>query len=308
MSKYIAGIDIGGTSVKIGMFLVDGTLVEKYSIPTNTRNNGERILFEIASSITSKYDSSEIVGYGFGVPGPVINNHILKCVNLHWGKKDLISEFGSYVNNYKIRVSNDANVATLGEDQYGAGAGHENIVMLTLGTGVGGGVVAEGHIVEGAFGAAGEFGHIKIDFTYNFSCNCGSSGCLETVASATGLKNILREVSKNNYNTSLTVNNASARDIMEAAKQKDELALKVVDIYTDYLAYTCHVISLSTNPSMFVFGGGVSNAGDFLLDKIKSKYSKYPFVDPADYSFKVAKLGNDAGIYGGFHLIKETLD
>jgi glucokinase len=303
--KFIFGIDIGGTSIKIGQFNLVGELLYKFSIPTNTEDSGKHILPDIARAI-HELDilESDILGYGFGVPGPVSNNQVIKCVNLNWTEKDIVSEFGELVNNYYIKVGNDANVAALGEITHGSARGHHHAVMITLGTGVGGGIISKGHMIDGVYGAGGEIGHIKVDFDYNFECKCGTKGCLETVASATGIKRIYAHKHNAKYSLNQSYTDISAKQVFEDAMNQDELALEVIDEISEYLGYACHILSLTINPSIFIFGGGVSKAGDFLIERISKAFKKYRFINPDQYEFTVASLGNEAGIFGGYALIK----
>ncbi len=308
MSRYLIGVDIGGTSIKIGCFDLNGYLIEKWDIPTDKSNQGENILKDIAYSIINKVDVQSITGIGFGVPGPVSDGVVLNCVNLGWGQKNVSQEFNrifpyDYI---PVRVSNDANIACAGEVFSGSGKGYKNVVMFTLGTGVGGGILVDGKIVEGLNGVAGELGHMLIDRKYNLPCNCGKKGCTETVASATGIVNLAKLKLKETTQRSLLrqYDNFSAKRVFDMAKQGDEIALQVIDEASDYLAYAMSLVALTLNPELFIIGGGVSNAGDFLLDKIKTRF--YPYVGPfiKNQKMVIASLGNDAGMYGAAFLVR----
>ncbi len=306
MKQYVYGIDVGGTTVKIGLFDSTAKLIEKWEIPTNKSEQGSNIIHDIYASIKKKTPNlNEVIGYGFGVPGPVVHNVVPVAVNLGWEDNDLKQDFGKLVNNFNIFVANDANVAALGEAAYGAGAGKDNVAMITLGTGVGCGIVVGGEVVEGYVGAAGELGHVNVLPKNPLSCNCGNSGCLETIASATGIKNTYQFL-KDGYNGKSMLDsykNPSAKAIFDFAKKNDELALKVVDYAAYYLGYACSILAVTTNPELIVFGGGVSKAGQFLIDKIQKEFQQFAFHACKDTRIMEAKLGNDAGIYGSARLV-----
>ncbi len=304
MKNKVVGIDVGGTTVKIGIFSDSGTLQQKWEIPTNKSDNGAHILSEIYQSLIHKgVNPLHVIGYGFGVPGPVVNNITLGCVNLGWGITDIKDIFGKYAEHSHIVVDNDANVAALGELSYGAGIGKSDLVMITLGTGIGGGIITAGKSVKGAFGAAGEIGHIVVKHGGRL-CNCGTNGCLETVASASGIiHEFLTTKEELQLQSIVNENNVSARTIVDAARQGDSVSMIVIDRLAFYLGYACHIVSLATNPEMIVFGGGVSNAGEFLLDKIKQQFKQYHFSAVQNTEITKAMLGNDAGIYGAASLV-----
>ena len=306
MKKYIFGIDIGGTTVKIGLFNLKGSLIKKWNITTNKEEDGKYVLIDIFNSIRLQIpDLDEVYGYGFGVPGPVVDSKVIKCVNLGWKDYDLFSVFSKLVNNNNIYIENDANVAALGENQFGAALGVKNSAMITLGTGVGGGIVVDGKIVDGAFGAGGEIGHLHVIKENGHLCNCGNYGCLETVASATGIKNLYTDLEKNSNIDSLLKNkeHLSAKMIIDAAKKGDLLAEEVVENFTYYIGFACSVLSIITNPDIIVIGGGVSKAGIYLLNKIDHYFRKLMFEPVRKTKIVLAKLGNDAGIYGAVSLV-----
>lgn len=306
MEKYIFGIDIGGTSVKIGLFNLEGNILKKWDITTNIENNGKNILNDIYKSIVSQIPNlQEVRGYGFGVPGPVVNSIITKCVNLGWETYDLVSIFSKLVNNNNIIVKNDANVAALGETISGAAIGFKNSVMITLGTGVGGGIIVDGKIVDGAFGAAGEIGHLHVVKDNGRLCNCGNHGCLETVASATGIKNLYTDLANaSNINSILRdKKNLSAKIIIDEAKKGDLIAEVAVEKVAYYIGHACSVLSIVTNPDIIIIGGGVSKAGTYILDKIEHNFRKFMFEPVKSTKIVLAILGNDAGIYGAASLV-----
>ncbi|MCG1009011.1 ROK family glucokinase [Salinicoccus sp. ID82-1] len=318
--KRILAADIGGTTCKLGVFTPDLELLDKWEIPTDTTDEGSRILEDIHQSFKSKGDDHElnlagVIGIGLGVPGPVdFNNGILNgAINLNWmEQKPIVSEFES-ISGIRTIVDNDANVAALGEQFKGAGSGHKDVVMVTLGTGVGGGVVSNSMLIHGHGGAAGEIGHLYVDYNRRFQCNCGKKGCLETVASATGMKNLAVHYYESGMTDTLLKNGIeagtlSAKSIVEAGEKDDALALKVIDEVAHYIAVALSSLSAVTNPKYFILGGGVSRAGRMLTDRIEAYYR--PITFPPAYEnteIVMAELGNDAGIYGAARLVKQFL-
>lgn len=304
--KYVFGIDVGGTTVKIGLFSLEGDLIKKWEVFTNKKDHGKHVPKDIYDSIIKQnINLEDVAGYGFGVPGPVVHDHILQCVNLGWKDFDLKSEFSKYVNNDNIEIQNDANVAALGESFKGAAAGKKDAVMITLGTGVGGGIIANGLPVEGAFGGGGEIGHMVVKHEGGRQCNCGSKGCLETIASATGIKKEYVSMAKElNLEPVLNINGkVSAKAVFREAVKGDVLSQKVIERISYYIGYACHVLSVITNPEVIVIGGGVSKAGNFLLEKIEFNFRKFLFVAANNTEIVLATLGNDAGMFGAASLI-----
>lgn len=304
IKDYVFGVDVGGTTVKIGIFKIDGTLIEKWEIPTNIESNGENILPDISKSINWKLDElkinkSEVIGVGIGVPGPVDSKGVVhKAVNLGWGFFN-IKEEGEKLFDLPVVAGNDASVATLGEMWQGAGKGHSNVVMITIGTGVGGGVVVDEKIVSGAVGGSGEIGHITVDFHEIESCGCGKKGCLEQYASATGIvTNFKRFISDGKYKTTLETENITAKDIVDGAKAGDDLCQHVVKETGRLLGIGLSYAGCICDPEIYLVGGGVSKAGDILLKPIENSYKKYVFHSATNTPIKLATLGNDAGIYG----------
>lgn len=307
MKKYIVGIDIGGTTCKVGLFNLEGIFLKKWILNTNILESGKFILNDIYNSIVAQVpDLNSIYGYGFGVPGPIKDSKVLKCINIGWENYDLIPIFSELVNNDNIIIENDANVAALGESIYGASVGYKNIALITLGTGIGGGIIVEGSIVKGASGSAGEIGHLNVIKENGYLCNCGSYGCLETVASATGIKKQFMDLKLHSNKSSILdkLKTITTKNIIDAAKQDDLLALEVVDNAAYQIGYACSVLSIITNPDIVIIGGGISNAGTFLLNKIDYHFRKMIFQAVKDTKLVLAKLGNDAGIYGAASLVK----
>ena len=312
MKKYSLGIDIGGTTVKLGLFDLDGKLLYKWEIETRKIENGRYILSDIAKSIDEiledkKINKDEVIGVGVGVPGPVKEDKIvLGCVNLGWPVFNVSAELEKLLN-LPVKVANDANIAALGEMYKGGGKGYENMIMVTLGTGVGGGVIIDGKVIAGFSGAGGEIGHINVNPHEKISCNCGRKGCLEQYASATGLTRLAKEIlAKENCDSKLrNIKEITAKDIFDLAKENDKLCIKIIDKFSNILGRALSNIACICNPQVFVIGGGVSKAGDMLLDNIKKYYLENAFHATVDTQFKLATLGNDAGIFGGAKLAKE---
>jgi glucokinase len=309
--QYLFGVDVGGTTVKIGLVSYDGKLLDSFEIKTNTSDEGEHILSDIRDAIyaylsKNNINSSDVLGIGFGVPGPVTNNVVNCCINLGWKVKNIEEEFGKLLDwNPKIACSNDANVAALGEMNACEYPNVKNAVMFTLGTGVGGGIILNNKILDGTNGAAGELGHLHLDTVHNYKCNCGLTGCLETVASATGVVRLAKEYLQTMPSSlsNIDVEKLSCKDIFDAAKEGDKLALEVVDKLCYNLGWAAASIAAVTNPQVIVIGGGVSKAGKFLLDKIEENFMEKAFHACKNAKFALATLGNDAGMYGAAALI-----
>lgn len=310
MKKYGFGVDIGGTTCKIGLFETNGTLLEDWEIPTNTKNAGESILDDITVAIQGKIkekgiSKDDIQGIGVGVPGPVKSDGtVLKCVNLGWGVFN-VSEALTAKTGLLVKAGNDANVAALGEMWQGGGMGHEDVVVVTLGTGVGGGIIVNGKMVAGANGAGGEIGHMLMNEEETQACNCGKKGCLEQYASATGIVRMAKNMlASDNRETSLRkLETLTAKDIFDAAKAGDEVAYALAEKLGEVLGTALASIACVVNPEVVVIGGGVSKAGTILLDVTKKYFEKKTFHACADTEFALAKLGNHAGMYGCVKLL-----
>lgn len=311
MKKYAFGVDIGGTTVKLGLFETDGNLLEMWEIPTRTVSGGKFILGDISEAAYEKLSERgishlDVEGIGMGVPGPVgQDGTVFKCVNLGWDVFNVERELGE-LTGMRVKAGNDANVAALGEMWQGGGKGCSNIVMITLGTGVGGGVIIDGHILAGYNGAAGEIGHLPMTDDETVCCGCGKKGCLEQYASATGIVRMTKKYldAHKDIDSSLrSIETFSAKDIFDAAKAKDEAAVVMVSELGRMLGKGLAQIACVVNPEAFVIGGGVAKAGDILLDAIREHYVEYAFHASRDTEFRLASLGNEAGIYGGVKLI-----
>ena len=311
MERYLLGIDIGGTTVKLGIFTLEGKLLKKWEIETRKLEHGKYILEDITNSINevlkeSNIRKDKVIGAGVGVPGPVKNDGWVQgCVNLGWPVFNVAKSLHQILG-IPVKVANDANIAALGEMFKGGGMGYNNMIMVTLGTGVGGGVIIDGKVIAGATGSGGEIGHIKVNYDEKDYCNCGRKGCLEQYTSATGIVKIAKEIlnSKEEDSKLRTIENITAKDIFDLAKKDDKIALEIVEKFSYILGNALANIACISNPEVFVIGGGVSKAGEFLLEKIKKYYSESGFHGVIDTEFKLATLGNDAGIYGGAKLVQ----
>lgn len=310
MEKYGFGVDIGGTTIKMSLFEMTGSMVDKWEIPTNTADNGSSILDDVAAAIEGcladkKIGKEDVAGIGIGVPGAVVQNTVvMQCVNLGWGRVEVAKELGAKTG-LKVKVGNDANVAALGEMWQGGGKGYKNVVMVTLGTGVGGGIIIDGKIVNGANGAGGEIGHIFVDENEKEACGCGKCGCLEQYASATGIVRLAnRALAADAGETSMrAVDKLTAKDVLDAAKAGDAAALEVVEKMGKILGTALANVACVADPEVFVIGGGVSKAGSILTDVISKYYIERAFISCKNARFALAELGNDAGAYGCVYLL-----
>ena len=311
MGRYAFGVDVGGTTIKIGLFTVEGEIVEKWEIITRIQNKGENILPDIAKAVEDKcleknIDKEDIIGLGIGVPGPVdVDGIVYGAVNLAWGTLDIP---GIMYERTGIRTmaGNDANVAALGEMWKGGGVGHKNLVAVTLGTGVGGGIIVNGEILSGAKGACGEIGHIHVQDGEEDLCGCGKTGCLEQYASATGVVRLAnRKLAKTNAPSSLREQEITSKIVFDAVKEGDVLAIEVAEEFGRYLGKALATVATIINPEIFVIGGGVSKAGKILLPFIIKNFTPYVFKGSKDVEFALATLGNDAGIFGAVRMVME---
>lgn len=310
MKDYGFGVDVGGTTCKIGLFRMDGTLLEKWEIPTSRENGGDSILPDVAGTVLKKMMEKKIVpqdvqGIGVGVPGPVgKDGTVYKCVNLGWGILNVEQALSDLTGLY-VKAGNDANVAALGEMWQGGARGHSDVVMVTLGTGVGGGIIIDGKIVSGFHGAGGEIGHIKMEENEPDTCGCDGHGCLEQYASATGIVRMAKKrLGKSDEETVLrNVEELSAKAIFAAAKEKDKAAEELVDGLCRMLGTAFANIAAVADPEVFVVGGGVSKAGEILIEGIRKHYKERAFHACVQTEIVSAVLGNDAGIYGCVRLL-----
>lgn len=312
MSQYVFGVDIGGTTVKLGLFDAEGNLLDKWEIPTRTEESGSYILPDIAKDIQRKIEEKQIskemvVGVGVGAPGPIDNQGVVhRAVNLGWGVfsiKDTLEE----ILKVPVMAGNDANVAALGEMWKGGGQGSSDLIVVTLGTGVGGGIIVDGKILTGATGAGGEIGHIHVEDNESETCGCGNVGCLEQYASATGVTRLAnRKLKESEKESELRGGEVSAKTVFDAVKAGDALAIEVAEKFGKYLGNCLAAIAGVVNPEAIVLGGGVSKAGEILINYIKPYYEKNVFHGSRNVKFSLATLGNDAGIYGAAKLVLDT--
>ena len=312
--RYGFGVDVGGTTVKLAWFDEEGTLLHKWEIPTVTEGGGSAILPDIAKAVEgflaeNKIDKSQVIGIGVGVPGPVNDQGVVnRCVNLGWGVLN-VAQTLSELTGLPVRAGNDANVAALGEAWKGGGMGCDNMVLATLGTGVGGGIIIGGKPVSGAHGAGGEIGHIPLCKDETEPCGCGKFGCAEQYCSATGVVRVTKRYLDAHDTPSVLrdLETLTAKDIFDAAKAGDAAAQEaleqVYDLMGQFLASICCV----ADPEVVVLGGGVSRAGQPLLDGTRKYFDRYVFHASRNTRFALASLGNDAGAYGAFKLVLDSV-
>ncbi|HFI2438553.1 TPA: ROK family glucokinase [Streptococcus suis] len=317
MSKKIIGIDLGGTSVKLAILTTEGEIQEKWSIKTNILDDGSHIVPDIIDSIQQRFEShgltkDDFLGVGMGSPGVVDSEAgtVIGAYNLNWKTLQLVKEQFESALGLPFFIDNDANVAALGEQWVGAGNNNPNVVFMTLGTGVGGGVIAAGNLIRGIKGAGGELGHITVDFDEPFACTCGKKGCLETVASATGIVNLSRRYADQYAGDAKLKQmiddgqDVTAKDVFDLAKEGDDLALIVYRHFSEYLGVACANIAAVLNPAYIVLGGGVSAAGEFLLDGVRKVFAENSFPQIKESTqIVLATRGNDAGVLGAASLV-----
>ena len=307
--KYIFGVDLGGTTVKMGLFNESGEVLDKWEIKTVKDDSGVKILPDIAASINAKTTEKnlakeDVIGVGIGAPGPIDDDgNIYGAPNLGWGTFN-VSKTLYDLTGFKVKTGNDANVAALGEMWMGGGKGYSSIVMVTLGTGVGGGVIIDGKIVAGAKGAGGEIGHIFMDENETETCGCGKKGCLEQYGSATGVVRLAkRRLAKDDKPSILRNKDINCKVVWDAVKEGDEVAIEIAEEFGKILGRGLGIIACVVNPEAFVIGGGVSKAGTIILDYIVDNFKETTFRGCRETDFRLATLGNDAGIYGAAKLV-----
>ena len=307
--KYCFGVDIGGTTVKLGLFTTDGEIVDKWEIKTRTENQGEAVLPDIAEALKEKLEEKkigrdEVEGIGVGVPAPVNAEGVVQnTANLGWGYKEVKREMEE-LSGMRAEIGNDANVAALGEMWLGAGKGRKNIVMVTLGTGVGGGIIIDGKPLVGAHGAGGEIGHLCVNYEETDHCGCGNTGCLEQYASATGITRLANiRLAKDDAKSVLREQEVSAKTVFDAVKAGDAVAKEIAEEFGKYLGHAMANLAAVADPSAIVIGGGVSKAGEVLIEYVEKNFKERAFFFNLYTEFVLATLGNDAGICGAAKLI-----
>lgn len=309
--KYCFGVDIGGTTVKMGLLEEEGKIVDKWEITTDTSEEGKAILPNVAASIENKMKEhgltkEDIIGVGAGVPAPVTAEGIVNgSANLGWNYKEVKKELEE-LTGMKACIGNDANVAALGEMWKGGGTGEKNVIMVTLGTGVGGGVIINGKVLVGANGAGGEIGHLCVNYEEKDKCGCGNCGCLEQYASATGIVRLAKKkLGQELRPTILTKEDVTAKDVFDAVKAGDETAKEIAVEFGRYLGYALANLAAVLDPAVIVIGGGVSKAGGVLIPYIREPFMERAFFANRNVKFALATLGNDAGICGAAKLVLE---
>lgn len=307
MDTLYFGIDIGGTTTKLGAFTENGTLLDKWEIPTDSSGQGSHILPAVSAEVTRYVagDLRRVAGVGVGVPGPVLRNGtVSRCVNLNWSHFNPARELSALLHGVPVFAGNDANVAAMGEYWQGSGQKAHSLVLVTLGTGVGSGIILDGKIVYGAHGLGGEVGHTLANPDEPLPCNCGHYGCLDQTASATGIaRHAARLLAADDTPSTLRVLEAiTARDVFDAAKAGDAVALKAVELCMGFLARSLSMLTCVIDPELFIIGGGVSRAGLFLIDVLKRRYDAEATLTDTRADIVLATLGNDAGIYGAAKL------
>ena len=311
--KYGFGVDLGGTTVKIAYFDTDGQLLHKWEIPTRSDNGGRQILPDIAEAINdfltrNQIPNRDIIGIGIGVPGPIGSDGVVnRCVNLGWGMFNIEEALGA-LTGFPVKAGNDANVAALGECWMGGGKGCKNMVMTTLGTGVGGGIIIGGKILCGRHGAAGEIGHMVLCKDESIPCGCGKYGCVEQYCSATGIVRIAKRglARDKRHSTLREVENLTCKDIFDAAAAEDQVSQAILEEVYDKMAQFMADLTNCLDPDIIVIGGGVSKAGPVLIEGIRRHLPKYIFHASSDVPFALASLGTDAGAYGAFKLVLDA--
>jgi len=303
--KYCFGIDIGGTFVKLGLFTTDGELIDKWQIPTRREDASSHILPDIAASIAAKIEEKgiakeDVTGIGFGTPGPVTDDGVAVCpANLDWVNKPVAKEL-TELTGFPARGGNDVNVAGMGEMWRGGAKGYSNVVVVPIGTGIGAAIIVGGKVITGTRGAAGEVGHIHVDDEIEQPCGCGAVGCVEQFSSATGLVRMAKKaLAESDTATSLRgLEVITAKDVVDAAKAGDQIADQIFDKFCNYLGYSLAATAAVIDPEIFILGGGVCKAGQYLVDRVQSYFVKYAWPGIRGIKFALAELGNDAGIYG----------
>ena len=303
--KYCFGVDIGGTFVKLGLFTAEGELLDKWQIPTRREDESSHVLPDIAAALEAKLEEkgiakADVAGIGFGTPGPVTEDGVAVCpANLDWVNKPVAKEL-TELTGLPARGGNDVNVAGLGEMWRGGAKGYKNVVVVPIGTGVGAAIICNGKIITGARGAAGEVGHIHVDDEIQEPCGCKAVGCVEQFSSATGLVRMAKKaITESDRATTLRdLEEVTAKDVIDAAKVGDAVADEIFDKFCDYLGYSLAATAAVIDPEIFIIGGGVSKAGQVLVDRVQGYFKKYAWPGIRGIKFALAELGNDAGIYG----------
>lgn len=319
--EKVIGIDLGGTSAKIGILNKAGEVDLKWSIATDISEEGTQIVPNIIQSLKENLKkqgltAADILGIGMGSPGSVnrSNGTVIGAYNLNWKTLQPIREQIEEAFGVPFFIDNDANVAALGEQWVGAGNSEPDVSFITLGTGVGSGLIVDGHLVHGANDSAGEIGHLTVE-PNGYECTCGKKGCLEQYASATGIVRLAHDMSTEESDESKLLNAIRAEKeidskmIFDFAKEGDKFSERVVDQFSYYLGIALSNVSNLLNPSTIVLGGGVSKAGDYLVEKVSKIVHEFTFPPIRETTkIKIAELGNDAGMIGAASLVLNELE
>ncbi|RZS94089.1 ROK family glucokinase [Cuneatibacter caecimuris] len=311
MKNYCVGVDVGGTTVKMGLFDITGSLMDKWEIVTRKEDGASHVFPDIAASIRERTDRhgltlADLTGVGMGIPGPVEEDgYVGKIVNIGLYDLNPAKELSALLDGVPVKAGNDANVAALGEAWLGGAQGYQNVVMFTLGTGVGGGIVMSGQLFSGSHGMGGELGHMTVNPAETEACNCGNHGCLEQYASATGVVRVARRQLMQNTGGSVLrdIGELTAKDVFDAAKSGDAVAMAAVEELGRYLGLAMSWVALTVDPEVFIIGGGVSRAGQILLDVVRTNFEKNIFISDKKADVALATLGNDAGICGAAKMV-----
>lgn len=311
MKNYCVGVDVGGTTVKMGLFDITGSLMDKWEIVTRKEDGASHVFPDIAASIRERTDRhgltlADLTGVGMGIPGPVEEDgYVGKIVNIGLYDLNPAKELSALLDGVPVKAGNDANVAALGEAWLGGAQGYQNVVMFTLGTGVGGGIVMSGQLFSGSHGMGGELGHMTVNPAETEACNCGNHGCLEQYASATGVVRVARRQLMQNTGGSVLrdIGELTAKDVFDAAKSGDAVAMAAVEELGRYLGLAMSWVALTVDPEVFIIGGGVSRAGQILLDVVRTNFEKNIFISDKKADVVLATLGNDAGICGAAKMV-----
>ena len=308
--QYYIGIDVGGTSVKEGLFDEDGNLLAKASVPTPPIVDaaGFAAVTEAIDQVVAKAQIPRafVAGIGLAVPCPIPASGDAKVkANIAINLPELRVAIQEHCPDAVVKYENDANAAAMGEAWLGSAKGVQNVVMVTIGTGVGGGVIVNGDVVSGVVGAGGEIGHMCLNPAEERTCGCGGHGHLEQYSSATGVVRCMKKLLDANPDTACTLRGKDfeAKDVFDAARAGDALAAREVDEMASTLGMALANIAATTDPEMFMIGGGVARAGEVLFNPLVRHYKEYAFQSCKETPIKAASLGNDAGIYGAVRLI-----
>lgn len=312
MKPYAFGVDLGGNAIKIGLFQTTGHLVEKWTIPARLEDRGSHLLGDVVDAIRTKMEARSLTwdaveGVGMGVPGPVDQDGtVLRCVNLGWDILNIpkaVRELEPAIE--KLKVANDVNAATLGEMWQGGAQWNNSAVMVTLGVGIGSGIVVDNKVFVGSTGAAGEIGHMCVNPQETRRCTCGNYGCLEQYCSDTGLVHTTQQILEEMPQTAsvLRETEITPQAICEAAKKNDPVATEVLDRFGQLMGLALTAVACTVNPQVFVIGGPLSQGGMLILKPIETYFRRYAFHAFRNTPFVLAELGDDAGIYGSVRML-----